>query len=138
MRLRRKLVLGMTALLAAVPLAVVPSASAEVAAESCRPVDVTNPTGGAYISGQLCWTARGDGWYDMDWDVDVWDIDGDSAGAAAQIKYTTRFGVDSRAYRVDGEGAGARFLSSYSNGKGLYMRACLINGDSVHDCSDWK
>ena len=66
MKLRRKMVLGLTSLLAVVPLAVVPSASADVAAQSCRDVDVANPTGGADILGRLCWTARGDGWYDGD------------------------------------------------------------------------
>lgn len=138
MRLRRKLVLGLTGLLAAVPLAVVPSASADVAAESCRPVDVTDLTGGAYISGQLCWTAIGGGWYDMDWDVDVYDRAVDDAGAAAQVRYATDYGFVSRAYRVDGAGQALRFIHGDSPGKNLYMRACLINGESVRQCSDWK
>lgn len=137
MKLRRKLVLGLTTLLAAVPLAVVPSASADVAAQSCRSVATYDLTGGAYISGQLCWTAIGGGWYDMTWDVSVYDDAVDESGAAAQVRYATDYGFASRAYRVDGAGQATRFVHGDSPGKNLYMRACLINGESVRQCSDW-
>jgi hypothetical protein len=139
MRLRRKLVLGMTALLAAVPLTVVPSASADVSVQSCREnIDVTNPTGGARVIADLCWDSTGDGWYWMRWTGTVQDKALDDSGAVAQVKFTIPRGVASIAYRADGSGATASINDGDYLGKGLYIRACLINGDSVHACSAWK
>jgi len=150
MKLRRALVGILTALMATVGIQVV-AEPAFAAPWNCnileydngRHVETTNANngGGSAISGDVCWTANGNGYYTVHVRWTVSDIKSDGAGATIRMEYTgtdgaTHYFVPASADRAWANGENAFGTWNLSNAKNLYVRACLTNTSSpAHHCS---
>jgi hypothetical protein len=149
MKLHRALVGILTALMATVGFQVV-AEPAFAAPWNCnileydngRHVETTNANngGGSAISGDVCWTPDGNGYYKVHVRWTVSDVKADGAGATIRIEYTGKDGAthylvpasEDRAW-TNGESAfGTWNLYGIKN---VYVRACLTNTSSpAHHC----
>ncbi len=149
MKLRRALTAALVALTAtaaclvvAQPAYAAPGVCTSLGYPSGRTVyaDNDNNGGGAYVAADLCWKARGNGYYDTFVTWTVTDTLANGAGATIRMEWT---GTDG-ATRHDVPPSNQRAWTTWSNASGdwvgsniknLYIRACLTNTDAEgHHC----
>jgi len=149
MRFRRAFIGALAAVLATVG-AVAVASPAQAAPSKCwtlgydngREVFASNDYNGdgAFVDALLCWSARGNGYYDTYVEWTVYDDLANGAGATIRIEWTGTDGAlhtfvppsNQRAW-TDGESVNG--VKHTDNIKGLYIRACLTNTSNPwHHC----
>lgn len=149
MRLRRILTGALVSLMTTVavlavaqPAQAIPSTCSTYGYANGRNVIVHNDynTSGAYVYADLCWTSRGNGYYDTLVTWTVTDTEANGAGATIRMEWTgtdgkTHYDVPPSYQRAWNVWEGVDGFWNKGNIKNLYVRACLTNTDSeAHHC----
>lgn len=149
MKLRRALIGALVALMAAAGLTAV-AEPALAASSTCTYIgyqngrDVVannfNNGGGAYVEANVCWTSRGNGYYDVGVFFDVTDTLANGAGATIRMEWdgtdtATHYDVPPSNERAWNSGETRHSFWKKSNIRLIYVRACLTNKHSeAHHC----
>jgi hypothetical protein len=149
MMIRRMLIGALAALMATVgglaissPAQAIPTTCSNLGYDNGRDGVTDNDAngGGAFVDAILCWSARGNGYYDTYVQWTVYDTSSNSAGATPRLEWTGTDGVlhtftPPSSQRAWANGEYTNGVKHTNNIKGLYVRACLTNADNPsHHC----